>query len=133
MWSRCFLDLFVDLGSFVVGLSQIFSFLSYRSNFHTSMMACCCPSCYWHLPRYFFSMFLHLFIDSFPREDAAGGLSREYVLRIPACRKMRLNGAVCRNHRIKRVVPCRCRTGTLNNPTKCLWRIPAHLCRQIFD
>ena len=23
-------------------------------------------------------------------------------------RKRRLNGAVCRNHRIKRVVPCRC-------------------------
>ena len=39
-----------------------------------------------------------------------------------ACRKRRLNGAVCRNHRIKRVVPCRCRTGTLKNPTKCLWR-----------
>ena len=76
-------------------------------------------------------------------------------------RKRRLNGAVCRNHRIKRVVPCRCldglvpyihlarnergrmygtRTGTLKNPTKCLWRWepdrrsnfffspPAHLC-----
>ena len=28
-------------------------------------------------------------------------------------RKRRLNGAVCRYHRIKRVVPCRCRTGTL--------------------
>ena len=56
-------------------------------------------------------------------------------------RKRRLNGAVCRNHRIKRVVPCRCWTGTLKNPTKCLWRWepdrrsnnflfspPAHLC-----
>ena len=60
-------------------------------------------------------------------------------------RKRRLNGAVCRNHRIKRVVPCRCRTGTLKNPTKCLWRWepdrrynfffnpPAHLCRHIYD
>ena len=89
-----------------------------------------------------------------------GGLSREYVLRIPspsehagglsreicppyppACRKRRVNGAVCRNHR---VVPCRCRTGTLKNPAKCLWRWepdrrynfcnpPAHLCRHIYD
>ena len=40
----------------------------------------------------------------------------------PACRKRRLIGAVCRNHRIKRVVPCRCWTGTLKNPAKCLWR-----------
>ena len=29
----------------------------------------------------------------------------------PACRKMRLIGAVCRNHRIKRFVPCRCLDG----------------------
>ena len=59
-------------------------------------------------------------------------------------RKRRLNGAMCRNHRIKRVVPCRCRTGTLKNPAKCLWRWepdrrynfffnpPAHLCRHIY-
>ena len=32
------------------------------------------------------------------------------------------NGTVSRNNRIKRVVPCRCRTGTLKKPTKCLWR-----------
>ena len=62
----------------------------------------------------------------------------------PACRKRRLNGAVCRNHRIKRVVPCRCRTGTLKNPAKCLSRWepdrrynffnpPAHLCRYMYD
>ena len=62
----------------------------------------------------------------------------------PACRKRRLNMAVCRNHRIKRVVPCRCRTGTLKNPTKCLWRWepdrkykfffgpPAHLWHHIY-
>ena len=55
-------------------------------------------------------------------------------------RKRRLNGAVCRNHRIKRVVRVGARTGTLKNPTKCLWRWepdrrsnfffspPAHLC-----
>ena len=29
---------------------------------------------------------------------------------------------MCLNHRIKRVVLCWCRTGTLKNPTKCLWR-----------
>ena len=40
------------------------------------------------------------------------GFSREYVLRIsPWCRKRRLNGAVCRNHRMKRVVKCRCLDG----------------------
>ena len=38
----------------------------------------------------------------------------------PACRKGRLNGAVCRNHRINRVVPCLCWTGTLKNPARCL-------------
>ena len=41
--------------------------------------------------------------------------------------------------------PCRCRTGTFKNPTKCLWRWepdrrynfffspPAHLCRHIYE
>ena len=29
---------------------------------------------------------------------------------------------MCRYHRIKRLVPCWCRTGTLKNPAKCLWR-----------
>ena len=41
------------------------------------------------------------------------GLSWEYVLRIPSVSKRRLNGAVCQNHRIKRVVLCRYRKGTL--------------------
>ena len=40
----------------------------------------------------------------------------------PACRKRRLNGAVFRNNRIKRVARVSAWTGTLNNPTKCLWR-----------
>ena len=31
-------------------------------------------------------------------------------------RKRRLNGAVCRNHRIKRVVPCRCKDGHVKEP-----------------
>ena len=51
---------------------------------------------------------------------------------------------VGRNNCIKRVIPCRCRTGTLKNPAKCLWRCepdsrfnfffspPAHLCRHIW-
>ena len=31
-------------------------------------------------------------------------------------RKRRLNGAVCRNHRIERVVPCRCWVGHVKEP-----------------
>ena len=59
----------------------------------------------------------------------------------PAYRKRRLIWAVCRNHRIKRLVPCRCLDGHHKNLTKCLWRLepdsrssyfffspPAHLC-----
>ena len=38
-----------------------------------------------------------------------GGISRECAPPYPQRdRKRRLNGAVCRNHRIKRLVPCRC-------------------------
>ena len=37
-------------------------------------------------------------------------------------RKRRLNGAVCRNHRKKGWSRVGARTGTLKNPTKCLWR-----------
>ena len=38
-----------------------------------------------------------------------GGLSRECAPPYPQRdRKRRINGAVCRNHRIKRLVPCRC-------------------------
>ena len=38
-----------------------------------------------------------------------GGLSRECAPPYPQRdRKRRLNGAVCRNRRIKRLVPCRC-------------------------
>ena len=36
-----------------------------------------------------------------------GELSRECVLRIPTCRKRRLNGSVSWNNRIKSVAPCR--------------------------
>ena len=55
-------------------------------------------------------------------------------------RKRRLNGPVCR----KGWSRVGARTGTLKNPTKCLWRWepdrrsnffspPAHLCRHIYD
>ena len=77
----------------------------------------------------------------FPREDAEGFKSRirpPYPQRVAKGDYME----VCRNHRIKRVVPCRCRAGTLKNHAKCLWRWepgrrynifspPAHLCRHI--
>ena len=34
----------------------------------------------------------------------------------PACRKRQLIGAVCRNHRIKRLVPCWCLDGHVKEP-----------------
>ena len=55
-------------------------------------------------------------------------------------RKRRLNGAVCRNHRIKRLVPCRCFNGHVKEPYEMstAWEPdrrsnfffipPAHLC-----
>ena len=55
-------------------------------------------------------------------------------------RKRRLNGAVCRNHRIKRVVPCRCLDGHVKEPCEMsmawepdrrfnfFFNPPAHLC-----
>ena len=58
----------------------------------------------------------------------------------PACRNRRLNGAVPRNNRIKRVARVGAWTDTLKNPTKYLWRWepdcrsnlffiqPIHLC-----
>ena len=101
----------------------------------------CCT--YWLLSPTKFPSFFGLS----PLEDAGRLKSRIiYISSVsPACCKRRLNGAVCRNHRIKRVVPCRCRTGTLKNPAKCLWHWepdrrynfffspPAHLCHHIYD
>ena len=67
-----------------------------------------------------------------------GGLRWEYG------GKRRQVGAVSRNNR-KKGGPCRCWTGTLKNPTKCLWRWepdrrynfffspPAHRCHHIYD
>ena len=55
-------------------------------------------------------------------------------------RKRRLNGAVCRNHRIKRVVPCRCMDKHVKEPyemsmawepdrrSNFFFSPPAHLC-----
>ena len=47
----------------------------------------------------------------------ARGLSWECTPPYPQRdRKRRLNGAVCRNHRIKRLVPCRCYDGHVKEP-----------------
>ena len=43
-----------------------------------------------------------------PQVRAQGFKTRMYPLYPQRDRKRRLNGAVCRNHRIKRLVPCRC-------------------------
>ena len=70
-----------------------------------------------------------------------GGLSRECAPPYPQRdRKRRLNGAVCRNHRIKRLVPCRCLDGHVKEPyemsmawepdrrSNFFFNPPAHLC-----
>ena len=51
--------------------------------------------------------FPHFSPTCFPREGPRV-MSRMYPPYPQRDRKRRLNGAVCRNHRIKRVVPCRC-------------------------
>ena len=49
------------------------------------------------------------FYDTLGPPWGPGGLSLECAPPYPQRdRKRRLNGAVCRNHRIKRLVPCRC-------------------------
>ena len=76
--------------------------------------------------------------DHFPREGP-GVNSRMCPPYPQRDRKRRLNGAVCRNHRIKGWSRVGARTGTLKEPTKCLWRLepdrrsnffspPAHRC-----
>ena len=70
-----------------------------------------------------------------------GGLSRECAPPYPQRdRKRRLNGAVCRNHRIKRLVPCRCWDWHVKEPyemsmawepdrrSNSFFSPPAHLC-----
>ena len=70
-----------------------------------------------------------------------GGLSRECAPPYPQRdRKRRLNGAVCRNHRIKRLVPCRCYDWHVKEPyemsmawepdrrSNSFFSPPAHLC-----
>ena len=58
--------------------------------------------------------------------------------RSPACRKRRLIWAVCRNHRIKRLVPCQCLDGHVKEPYEMSMALgarrsnffspPEHLC-----
>ena len=56
-------------------------------------------------------------LSSFFPPVRARGLSRECAPPYPQRdRKRRLNGAVCRNHRIKRLVPCRCLDGHIKEP-----------------
>ena len=50
-----------------------------------------------------------------PREGPGGKVENVSSVS-PACRKRRLIGAVCRNHRIKRSVPCRCLVGRVKEP-----------------
>ena len=70
----------------------------------------------WHPPLHYISLTpifdpitdLDLITEFYP-PWGPGGLSRECAPPYPQRdRKRRLNGAVCRNHRIKRLVPCRC-------------------------
>ena len=59
------------------------------------------------LSRKFVSSYATINENKIPREGPGGGLSRECVLRIPSVSLKATKGAVCRNHRIKRLVPCR--------------------------
>ena len=56
------------------------------------------------------------------RTPGGGGYDENTSSLSPACHNRLLNGSVSRNSRIQRVAPYRCRTGTLKNHTKCLWR-----------
>ena len=55
---------------------------------------------------------LTMYVHSYVRQDItpvrARGLSRECAPPYPQRDRKRRLGAVCRNHRIKRLVPCRC-------------------------
>ena len=61
------------------------------------------------LSRKFVSSYATIKENKIPREGpvGGGGLSREWVLRIPSVSLKATKGAVCRNYRIKRLVPCR--------------------------
>ena len=79
-----------------------------------------------------------------PREGG-GGKSRMCPPYPQRDRKRRLIGAVCRNHRIKRVVPCRCLDGHVKEPyemsmawepdrrSNFFFSPPAHLCAVTYD
>ena len=55
-------------------------------------------------------------LPGFPPVRARGVESRINPPYPQRDRKRRLIGAVCRNHRIKRVVPCRCKDGHVKEP-----------------
>ena len=145
--SRCFVELFGRRTSFVIGRSQISSFFPHHiwRNGSGKLTAgvnlgkkqkCWFLFCLWPLNW-------HEKLYTPVRTPVVSDENTSSVSQV--FRKRRLNGAVSRNNRIKRVAPCRCRTGTLKNPTKCLWRWepdrrynfffgpPAHLCRHIYN
>ena len=76
------------------------------------MFVVCCLNFPWppvHTQWYMTNRSLSLCFHHIRRPWGPGGLSRECAPPYPQRdRKRRLNGAVCRNHRIKRLVPCRC-------------------------
>ena len=54
-----------------------------------------------------------------PRQDAGMGKGFKTRIRPPYPQrvvKSDFNGAMCRNHRLKRVVPCRCLDGHIKEP-----------------
>ena len=76
-----------------------------RENFHVystfTWVIALCKNCF---PNFYLQSFV---IQTFPHEGL-GVKSRMCPPYPQRDRKRRLNGAVCRNHRVKRVVPCRC-------------------------
>ena len=101
--SLCPFDISVGVGAFVIGLGQISSFLCLHIQMHNLKFIFTDKYCHCLIKK----MFLYSILIFPPW--GPGGLSRECAPPYPQRdRKRRLNGAVCRNHRIKRLVPCRC-------------------------
>ena len=87
----------------------------------------------------------YLHVNNFPREGP-GVKSRMCPPYPQRDRKRRLNRAACRNHRIKRVVPCRCLDGHVKEPYEMSMSLGARplvqlllqsactsMCRHIYD
>ena len=64
---------------------------------------------------YLLFLFMLLFTNFIPRGDPRGKVENVSSVS-PACRKKRLNGAVSRNNRIKRLAPCRFLDGHVKEP-----------------